>query len=72
MAKKDVIKQVKELSPKSQAIIDRGFVHRDRCRQLEAHLGEGAAKAFHLKYKADPGSEQARKEFEKLIGRLEN
>ena len=58
---------MKTLSSKSKVILDRAILHRDRCLSLALHFGEDSANAFHLKYKGDPGNDQARQEFERLI-----
>ena len=55
------------LSPKSKAIIERFYIHRDRCLSIALELGEDAADLYHLKYKADPGSQDAKQEYERLI-----
>jgi hypothetical protein len=56
-----------KLSPKSQAILDRFYVFRDRCKAIEVQLGEPAAKAYHLRFKGNPGCDEAAEEFERLL-----
>ena len=56
-----------KLSPKSRAIVERFYLHRDRCRVIESQLGEPAAKAFHIRHKSNPGSMEAEEEFQRLI-----
>ena len=55
------------LSLKTQGIIKRFEIHRDRCEWLEFCLGEGVANAFHKKFKTDPASEDAEREYERLM-----
>ena len=63
---------MKTLSSKSKKILDRALFHRDRCLSLALHLGEDTARAFHVKFKGDPGGEGAKKEFERLISAASN
>ena len=63
---------MKQLSKRSKAILDRALVHRDRCLRVMILLGENAADSFHLKFKGDPGSSNATREFERLISTAEN
>jgi len=58
---------MKALSPKSKGILDRALIHKDRCLQIAFSLGEDAGTRFHEKFKSNPGSQDAEKEFKRLI-----
>ena len=63
---------MKELSIKSKEIVERFKIHRSRCLHLALILGEDSATAFHVKFKGDPGSSNATREFERLISAAGN
>jgi hypothetical protein len=52
---------------KTQAIIDRYYVHFNRCRMIEDRYGQLKAQEFHQRHKGNPASEEAKKDFELLI-----
>ncbi len=63
---------MKELSERSKAIVERAKVHQVRCQTIGFLLGYDASMAFHKRFKGDPGSDQAKREFERLISTAEN
>lgn len=56
-----------KLTGKSEEIYERFERHRSRCLSVAFALGEDAAGLYHSKYKGDPGSEDAKQEYERLI-----
>lgn len=58
---------MKNLSEKSKKIISRFKIHSGRCLELQQRLGKVTARAFHVKWKGDPDSPVAAKEFALLM-----
>ena len=63
---------MQELSEESKSRIQRFKVHRARCEHLEFFLGESAAKAFHARFKSDPGGKDAEREYDRLTQSMNN
>lgn len=58
---------MENLSEQSLEIIARNKVHVDRCLELQQRLGKVTARAFHVRWKADPANPNAEKEFALLL-----
>lgn len=58
---------MENLTEESKAVVKRFEVHRDRCILIRETLGAMAAYNFHVRWKADPGSPIADKEFETMM-----
>jgi len=57
----------RSLNSRQMKILGRQRIHHSRCIAIESIHGVKEAKSFHLKHKGDPGSDEAKKEFELLM-----
>lgn len=58
---------MEQLSQESKDRIKRFYVHLDRCRNIEKTLGTIAAHGFHCRWRGDPASDVAKREYERLV-----
>lgn len=60
----------KKLSPRSQEVVDRFVIHRDRCLKIKEHFGTKVAEEYHKEYKSRPGDPEAEVCFNQFMTRL--